>query len=336
MCKYLTFIILSIIVIFFNMDSIQAQNAIIKKVIESEIDNNYRIGHISKLKKIGNKYVFIDGIANRVYVLKNDFSVDYVFDHEACHPGSPFRPLFLTKINDSTVLISSVPIYGYLFQPDSKNCSTKEMQNSRYRGAKYLASTSSGLMGLNYWPDETMQFYFWDNSLNLLETVTIKDDLPYINMRSRMISEEKLLFVNNSVMYLNEFDFTIMYLDYNTMKSNKISRRIMPIPIKNFNKARRDVTTNEQANPQSFANAVMGRSLVKAIRWLGEGDLMVEVSDLATKITHTFFCDVSLTNCSEIQYQKSGGTIYAGDGEIVNVKEGVNNPILIKYVITKN
>ena len=35
-----------------------------------------------------------------------------------------------------------------------------------------------------------MQFYFWDNSLNLLETVTIKDDLPYINMRSRMISEE--------------------------------------------------------------------------------------------------------------------------------------------------
>ena len=118
--QYLTFIILSIIVIFLIWILYIAKCN--NQKAESEIDNNYRIGHISKLKKIGNKYVFIDGIANRVYVLKNDFSVDYVFDHEACHPGSPFRPLFLTKINDSTVLISSVPIYGYLFQPDSKNC----------------------------------------------------------------------------------------------------------------------------------------------------------------------------------------------------------------------
>lgn len=314
-----------------------SQSVSVTKVAEVELNNDYRIGGIFKLIKAGQNYVFIDHIANKVYVLDDKLGIDYVFDHESCHPGVPFNPKKLTKIDETKVLISSTPIFGYLLEPATRKCSTREAGDTRFRGAEYLASTNDGLIGVLQFPDKTLHFYVWDKDLKMINSMAMNDDLPFFNIRYRLVSDEKLLYMNNQIMYLNQFDFTIMYLDIDTFKSNNVSRRITHLPIRRFNKITQDVGANnlEKMNPQAIINTVAKKSIVKAIRKLDNNTIFLEISDSEDGIVYTYTCDVNMTKCSELNYNKDGGTIFAGDGEFINSKNGGDNPILIKYVVTQ-
>lgn len=327
----------AILILIFAPISASSQEFSVTKDFEGVVETDHVIGAITNVIKVGNEYVIIDMSYQRVYVTDSAFKVTLLVDGESCHPGAPFNPTKITYIGDDKVLISSNPIRAYIFDLKTKTCSTREFAESKFIGHGDMTYAENGILGLTHRNDKTLNFIKYSATLQPVVDISFKDDLPFVNLRSRSSFANRLIFHNQTALYLNSYDASILYLDL-ISTNNKVNRVVKPIPIPGLTKVNTDLSTTAARNPFEFTekrNIENGKHIINHMWLIGDDHLLFPIPILNEKIMEFYACDVDLNSCNKIKFYSSDYLVYADQKEMVFFRRTdrttEDNPILVRY-----
>jgi hypothetical protein len=332
--KKITLYCLAILVLV--MAPISGSSQALTKDFEGVLQTDHVIGAITEIIKVGNEYILYDMRYQKVYVTNSSFNVTLVLDGETCHPGAPFNPTKITYIGDDKVLVSSNPIRAYIFDLKTKKCSTREFAEAKFIGHGDMTNAGNGILGLTYRKDEkTLIFYTYSATLRPETENSLKDDMPFANLRSRNASTNILLYHNNRALYLNPYDMSILYLDLKST-NNKVNRVIKPIPIPGLNKVNTDLSTTAARDLFDFTekrNIENGKHIINRMWLIGDDRLLFQVPIIGEKIWEYSACDIELSSCSKIKFYSSDYLIYADQNELIFSRHinGGENILILRY-----
>ncbi len=304
--------------------TITAQPPTPRYVASTDFNSDILIAYITRVEKVGNNIFLLDINAGKVHILDDSFRYLKTFDPESCHPGVPFKPYNIVRLTESKLLISSAPIQAYVYDVNTKTCSTEEFRRSKYMGGETLSSTGDGFISYTTFQNKILEITEYDSQLNTKAAYKFSDDLPFFNLRYRMGVTNNTIKTPNGVALLNQFDLSIVLLSQNSSVYGKIDRKIIPIPFpdkKEFVRLRQDATANqiEVGNTYNAVQQLIGKHIVADIRKINDRYVFVNVSDSKNKRNLFYSCDLSFDKCYHMPNDDKGVVMFIGPNEMIKM-----------------
>src|SRR5690606_1206292 len=97
------------------------------RTLDIKIDRDIA-SSIRDIKRVDKTYFLLDERLQQILMTDSTFATFEKFDAATCHPGVGFAPYYLTKSGKSSIIISSNPIFAYLYNVPTGVCNTRESE----------------------------------------------------------------------------------------------------------------------------------------------------------------------------------------------------------------
>lgn len=211
-----------------------------------------------------------ESMRGKVYFADKDFNVAGSFDAETCHPGSPFRPLGLLKLNENTILIASNPVQAYLLNHQTMECSSSASNNPKFIAMQSMTSSGNGLLQLYVDRAQNITISEYDAALTQIYSHTFPDTEPYKRTRARDSGGTKIVQNGNDVYLLNTYDHSLMYFRNDALKNGDLAFESLQLSYPDARK-----TTSADISESAIAD--VGAAIQQTAKIRNNADIITDI-----------------------------------------------------------